>query len=72
VLLHPHPLDPEERLRSEFGKHGVKVFSFEGVLKEIKFTRAARDRVGRFLQLLATTLTDESKRGPARAEAREG
>lgn len=77
VLLHPYPLDPEERLRSEFGKHGVKVFSFEDVLKEIKFTRAARDRVGRFLQLLAATLTDESKRGllgqrRGKAEARQG
>jgi hypothetical protein len=63
VLLHLHPLDPEERLRSEFGKHGVKVFSLKDVLKEIRFTGAARDRVGRFLQLLAATLTDEARRG---------
>jgi hypothetical protein len=63
VLLHPHPLDPEEKLRSEFGKHGVKVFSLEDALKEVRFTGAARDRVGRFLQLLAATLTDESRRG---------
>jgi hypothetical protein len=61
VLLHLHPLDPEEQLRSEFSKHGVKVFSLKDVLKNIRIEGAAKDQTGRFLQLLAATLTSEAK-----------
>lgn len=55
-----HQKDPEDQLKKEFEKCGVRVFLFRDVLKKIGFKGAARG-VGRTLQLLASQLTDDAK-----------
>jgi hypothetical protein len=52
--------DDVDQLKREFEKHGVKVFLFENILKNIRFEGAARG-IGRTLQLLAATLTPEAQ-----------
>lgn len=61
VLGRIHKYDTKEGLVNEFQKYNVKVFFLEDVLKRISFTGTARDRTGRFVQLLAATLTDEAQ-----------
>jgi hypothetical protein len=62
VLGELHKRDDEEKLREEFGKYGVKVFFFRDLLKELRFKGTARDRTGRFIQLMASQLTDEARK----------
>ncbi|MEM2129084.1 MAG: hypothetical protein QXZ70_00645 [Candidatus Bathyarchaeia archaeon] len=54
--------DSEERLREEFGKLGVRIIPFRDILKEIHFKGTAKDQTGRFLQLIASQLTDEARK----------
>jgi len=61
VLGALHPSDTEDQLRSEFRKHGVKVFFIKEILKQIALKGASRQPTGRFLQLMASQLTDEAK-----------
>ncbi|MHA1834615.1 MAG: hypothetical protein ACTSV7_11590 [Candidatus Baldrarchaeia archaeon] len=61
VLGALHKMDSEDQLKKEFDKHGVKVFFLKDILKEIQIEGTARDRTGRFIQLLASQLTDEAK-----------
>jgi hypothetical protein len=62
VLGELHKMDDEEKLREEFSKYGVKLFFFRDLLKEIRFRRMAKDRTGRFIQLIASQLTDEARK----------
>ena len=72
VLGALHPKDSEDQLKREFEKYGVRVFFIRDILKQIKFRGAARGATGRFIQLLASQLTDArtnllpraAKRGP--------
>jgi len=61
VLGALHKLDPEEQLIKEFKKYGVKVFFLRNILKEIRIGGTAKDHTGRFIQLLASQLTNEAK-----------
>lgn len=63
VLGALHKKDSEDQLRREFQKHGVKVLFIRDILKEIRLKGAARDPTGRFLQLLASQMTDEARAG---------
>lgn len=58
-----HKADSRQKLENEFLKYKVKVFFIEDILKEIRFRGTAKDSTGRFLQLLAAQLTEESKKG---------
>ena len=53
--------DTKIELTSEFQKHNVKVFFLEDILKNIEFTGTPNDRTGRFIQLLAATLSEEAQ-----------
>jgi hypothetical protein len=57
-----HKRDSKQELERGFLKHGVKIFFIQDILKEICFEGTARDSTGRFLQLLAAQLTEESKK----------
>jgi len=61
ILGKLHRKDSKEELIEEFNKYDVRVLFLEDILKEIRFKGTARNRIGRFIQLLATTLTDEAK-----------
>jgi len=61
VLGKVHEMDSEDQLRSEFRAYGVEVRFIKEILKEIAFKGTARDTTGRFLQLLASQLTQEAK-----------
>jgi len=56
-----HKKDSEQELRNEFKKYGVKVLLIKDILTQILFKGTAKDSTGRFLQLLAAHLTEESK-----------
>jgi hypothetical protein len=62
VLAQLHQDDKREDIKLEFKKHGVKVFFLTEILKQIKLEGTAKDATGRFLQLLASQLTDEAKK----------
>ncbi|MGP3702952.1 MAG: hypothetical protein ACKD6N_04140 [Candidatus Bathyarchaeota archaeon] len=57
-----HKEDSEVQLKDEFQKYGVKVFFIRDILKEIQFKRTAKGYIGRFIQLLASQLTDEARK----------
>jgi hypothetical protein len=61
VLGTLHQKDSEDQLVREFKKYGVRVFFIRDILKQIKFRGTARNPTGRFIQLLASQLTDEAK-----------
>ena len=61
VLGALHRKDSEGQLKQEFGKYGVKVFFIRDILREIKFEGTAKNRTGRFIQLLASQLTDDAR-----------
>jgi hypothetical protein len=61
VLGALHPTDTEDQLRYEFQKHGVKILFIKDILREIALKGASRQPTGRFLQLMASQLTDEAK-----------
>ena len=62
VLGELHRRDSKDRLVEEFGRHGVKVFFLRDVLKEIRIRGIARKRTGRFIQLMASQLTEEARK----------
>jgi len=62
VLAQLHPEDEPEVIKLEFKKHGVEVFFLNEILEQIKLEGTAKDTIGRFLQLLASQLTDEAKK----------
>jgi len=57
-----HEKDSRQELEKEFLKHDVKIFFIQDILREIRFEGTAKDSTGRFLQLLAAQLTEESKK----------
>ena len=57
-----HENDSEQELKDEFRKYGVKVFLIKDILEQIHFKGTAKDSTGRFLQLLAAQLTEESQK----------
>jgi len=61
VLGALHKEDDRAMFEAEFSKYGVKLFFLKDVLKEIEIKGAARDRTGRFIQLLASQLTNEAR-----------
>jgi len=61
VLGTLHKKDSREEIEQEFLKHGVTIFFVKDILKQIRFRGTAKDPTGRFLQLLAGQLTEESK-----------
>jgi len=63
VLGKLHKTDAEnmDKLRSEFNKHGVKVFFLKDILKELQIEGTARDRTERFIQLPVSQLTEDSQ-----------
>lgn len=61
VLGALHKKDSEEELRKEFQDLGVKIFFMRDVLGQLRFKGAARDSIGRFVQLLASQLTPEAR-----------
>ena len=61
VLGKLHKRDSEDEIKKEFTKLGGEVFFVKDILKNIQFKGAARESTGRFLQLLASQLTDEAK-----------
>lgn len=62
VLAQLHPGDKPEDIKLQFKKHGVEVFFLNEILEQIKLEGTAKDATGRFLQLLASQLTDEAKK----------
>lgn len=56
-----HKNDPEDKLKQEFEKHNVKVYLIRDILRETKFKGTAKNHTGRFIQLLASQLTDDAK-----------
>jgi hypothetical protein len=61
VLGTLHRRDNEDELKREFKRYGVKVFFMREILKDIRFKGASSDSTGRFIQILASQLTDEAK-----------
>jgi len=57
-----HEKEDKQELVKEFTKYHVKIFFIEGLLKEICFEGTAKDSTGRFIQLLASQLTEEAKK----------
>lgn len=57
-----HEKEDRQELVKEFTKYHVKIFFIEGLLKEIRFEGTAKDLTGRFIQLLASQLTEEAKK----------
>jgi hypothetical protein len=62
VLGRLHPKDSEEQIKHEFQKHGVTVYFLKEILRNINFLGAARDSIGRFIQLMASQLDDETRK----------
>lgn len=60
ILGRLHKKDLKEELNGEFNKYDVKVYFLEDILKEISFKGVARDRIGRFIQLLVATLIGDA------------
>ena len=56
-----HRKDAEGQLKQEFGNYGVKVFFIRDILREIKFKGTGKSPTGRFIQLLASQLTDDAR-----------
>jgi len=61
VLGALHATDTEDQLRHEFQEYGVKILFIKDILKEIALKGTSRQPTGRFLQLMASQLTDEAK-----------
>lgn len=62
VLAELHRKDSETELRNELAKYNVILYLLKEILREVRFKGAAKDRTGRFIQLLAAQLTDEAKK----------